>query len=262
MKHLAAAFAMSGLAALILYLIASFMVSNHEACFGIAALPFVAVTHVFETLEREEVRRTARSTSGKAIPSYGGFTKSCRVAVTSATIAFVGVVVATNFLAGVWVAIFAGPSGAPFGMIIATCIPINAAAAFLVGSWLGARCESNGIGACFAVAAASSLTVRIADFMVIYFGDVLVPFTVTADTFIAQFLGGFVIFSVFLLLGYWRGRRNRQARYLAYLLGVLPENTRELLIALAHDEAQSLSANRAASRPPSIGGHEATLPAR
>lgn len=51
-----------------------------------------------------------------------------------------------------------------------------------------------------------------------------------------------LIFLVPGLLGYWRGRKYRLSKYLHYLLGVLPEETRDTVIDLAFDEAQKVAA--------------------
>ena len=48
------------------------------------------------------------------------------------------------------------------------------------------------------------------------------------------------------LLGYWRGQKFRLSKYLHYLLGVLPTETRDLVIDLAFEEAQK-SASTAGS---------------
>jgi len=46
------------------------------------------------------------------------------------------------------------------------------------------------------------------------------------------------------LLGYWRGRKLRLSKYLYYLLGVLPKETRDAVVELAFDEAQKISKAR------------------
>jgi hypothetical protein len=44
------------------------------------------------------------------------------------------------------------------------------------------------------------------------------------------------------LLGYWRGQKYRLSKYLHYLLGVLPAETRDAVIELAFEEAQKAPA--------------------
>jgi hypothetical protein len=46
------------------------------------------------------------------------------------------------------------------------------------------------------------------------------------------------------LLGYWRGHKARWAKYLGYLLGVLPPETRDAMVDLVFVEAQKVAAAR------------------
>jgi hypothetical protein len=46
-----------------------------------------------------------------------------------------------------------------------------------------------------------------------------------------------VLFIIAISLGVWWGQRGRLARYLAFILKILPEETRQAIVEIARDEA-------------------------
>jgi hypothetical protein len=116
-------------------------------------------------------------------------------------------------------------------------------AAYFIGRWVGTRCLRRGVVAilliAFLFAAAQTATDTLLMPKEAYakafgversFGHILLRFTLAT-----------VIVSALALIGYWRGRKRRLSKYLNYLLGVLPAETRDTVVELAFDEAQRVA---------------------
>lgn len=106
--------------------------------------------------------------------------------------------------------------------------------AFLVGRWVGRRSISKGVVAVFLIAALARLATTILDMFVMSDQELAAVVGMKAWQ---QAAIGIPLFFVVGCLGYWRGRRQRLATYLSYLLGRVSEDTRETIVELAFAEA-------------------------
>jgi hypothetical protein len=124
-------------------------------------------------------------------------------------------------------------------LILAIVFPATILCAYFVGRWIGTRCSSRGVAAILLAAifyAAVSLAL----------GGIVPdePWEPSSKLLELILLAWLICFG---LIGYWRGRKYRLPKYLHYLLGVLPAETRDTVIGLAFEEAQRRIASAAGS---------------
>jgi hypothetical protein len=106
--------------------------------------------------------------------------------------------------------------------------------AFLVGRWIGRRSVSRGLVTVFLVAACARVATTLLD-LALASSDEIIAFTGMAIW--QQIVIGVVFLFLFGSWGYWRGKRQRLAAYLTYLLGRVSADTREAIVDLAFAEA-------------------------
>jgi hypothetical protein len=120
-------------------------------------------------------------------------------------------------------------------------------AMFLVGRWVGRRSKSKGIAAIFLISIFARVSVSLIDVAMI------TPerrITLIGMPIWQQILFGVVVFFLIGCWGYWRGRRQRLAAYLTYLLRRVPIATREAIVELAFAESTREEAHlREVNRP-------------
>jgi hypothetical protein len=160
-----------------------------------------------------------------------------------------GVMELASGYAGMTVALIGGSDELLVSKMAPITIPVVVVANYLVGRMIGTRCASHGLATIVIVGLAGSGITRLFDFSIVSGTELrtVLGEPASMEVFLVAWLGGAVLFWLPGFLGYWRGRRRRLARYLSYLVGVLPKGTRETLVSLAYSEAQSLASR--ARRP-------------
>lgn len=231
------------------------------AAFAVAGLPSIS-----SWIEQLEAKRSSVPGAKMAIRSFEGFSISFPAAIAFGAI----VAIAVINLSGAFVGFIAGAIGAVAhigedaeGDLLRTAsignIPIICIGFYLFGRWLGARTRKHGLYAVGLAVLIASVTTRLADF-----------FLLPAETWRSLFRMDAGVRQLLLLiamqvaliagptlLGFWRGRKMRLSRYMAYLLSALPEETRDSLLDLAYEEVkQKVAAQRAA--PPRMRMANAT----
>jgi hypothetical protein len=137
------------------------------------------------------------------------------------------------------------PTNLVFVMLLGMVIPL--VSAYVVGKWIGARCERKGWLAVVIAALFVPVFDRTLSF-IFYSREELSVFLHASSTVELFFLPVAIIGSLFglvCLLGYWQGQTTQLSRYLTYLLRALPEASRDTLVHLAYDEATRLAPARA-----------------
>lgn len=249
MRTLSIAFAMAMACCLTLYFLVSAIVAEREVAIGVATLPFVSVSHVYETLERAGVRRAQAAGTSEAVASFQDFGLPWVLVVLCGALMVIGImnlaVLGAEALAAVSSAegtVFpTAKSMMPFDL------PFAVVGSYLLGRWIGGRCRSHGVLALLAACvfgatlgkAIDFLALSMSDLRDVYGEDGLVAGAGTFADFFAQAALGAMLYSVVGGIGYWRGRRNRQSKYLRYLLTALPRETRDTLLGMAYEEARS-----------------------
>ncbi len=126
--------------------------------------------------------------------------------------------------------------------------PLQMFIVFAMGRWIGVRSGRLGVLivlTVFVLSVSAEHILRLA-----YMDDraFATAFGVdrTSMIMLAQWGGGVVLWTIFGLLGFWRGRRRRLSQYADYLLRKLPPATRDTVLLLLREEVTRLSVT---SRP-------------
>jgi hypothetical protein len=216
------------------------------AAAALATLPLTTFPKIAEFLEQERGRKSLAA--GKSAPLYDlrSFQIAWPLMVLYGTILLLSVGQAFAGVTGFLLAVVSGSEGvSPFSWTIPTTL-VSVLGSYFVGRWIGTRCSRLGVVTMFlvalfdAVAAVGIDLVFMSDelYMKVFGGERLsysnFLYRVSLITFVL-FVPG--------LLGYWRGRKYRLSKYLHYLLGVLPAETRDSVIDLAYGEAQRVASS-------------------
>jgi hypothetical protein len=258
MKYLLVAVGISIAMGCALFACAYPIVQDVKVAGGLAAIPIGGVHHIAELLERREARTSFSPERRTAVHSFKGFaiwwplTIAYGTLIVFAVAEFVGGL--TGLLAGALSAALTAETNiealaskmpnvvAILGLFIAA--PIQALSGYMFGRWVGMRGDRYGIVVVLVFAGLGAMLMRGLDYAFspkshyqIFFGR-----TKAIQFILLQTVVTFALFSLPGLLGYWRGRKYRPFKYMQYLLGVLPNDTREVLVDIAFEEAQKLGA--------------------
>jgi hypothetical protein len=255
MKNLGISFGLSFAASAAFFCILYFLMKLEEhAAYSIAGLPLIASGHLCEVLERREGKReTANPIEGRLtnIYSYEKFFFAWPLTAVYGTIILLAFAEFLGGVSGILLSIFGderSTDGVP-KTIFAFLLPITVIAGYLVGRWIGSRSRRGGVVAIFLVAPLSAILDKTVESMMISSDDFKQLYGVP-ETFgaVIEHTGATAaILLVTGLVGYWRGRRMRFSKYLRYLLGILPSDTRDTLMGLAYEEALKVMSRRAAA---------------
>jgi hypothetical protein len=248
MKHLTVAFGISLGASILLFAVFTliFAIDVHAAA-GIAGLPFIASHQVYETLERESGKKQIASEQHNAVPSQEQFFMSWKLGAALIALFIFGAMQLTP-LVGVASDFIVSKLDDP-RVYFAVALPLNLIAAYSVGRGVAMRVTHHGILSVVVGVAAGVMLAHLFDFLFVS-ADPEIAF-IQAHNLGELFVkigSGFVILSVASLIGYWRGRSYRLARYFRYLLSILPKDTRETLVGIAFEEARALGSRRPTPR--------------
>lgn len=238
MKSLSIAFlvALVGIAAV--FLVLSLAGVDKSVAGPIATAIMGGIPYIRESLEKRE-RLEAGNGAGSRILSLEGFGIPPARVVLYGTLILAAVMLVSSAFAGIIAtASRVGTMEGNRTLVGAFALALVLPAQFLIGRWVGRRGAGRGILAVILVAAFGRLLIIVFDraFMT---SDEIAEF-VGAGT-ATQLMAGVVLLSAIGLLGYWRGRRQRLAAYLSYLLKDVSEETRNAIVDLAYGEADRAS---------------------
>ena len=238
-------------------------INNNEVATGLATLPIAGSPHIVELLERGQARREFARGQPNMIHSFEGFAISWPILVLCGVVVVWAIMEASAYLASSLVTLIAasftgvtktedltGKLPTVIGIMgLSNSVPIRLVGGYLLGRWIGTRCARYGILALLLSVALGAIASMTGAY-----------FVTSADTFKDVFgaqnelgfmaLAGATSFCYIFasgLLGYWRGRRRKLSRYILYLLSVLPNDVRGVLVDLAFEEAQNAGKARADS---------------
>lgn len=213
---------------------------------GAAALPLTALPKAYEELEKSSSKRL--SNNGNSVKSFENFSIPWPMLLIYSSLLFFGVTNLSMLFALITFNLSPVTPVKPHaGTIGLMALPVMTVGLFFAGRWVGSRAPRYGI--IIAVVAliisfisglAVDLSVGGEPFREFYETE---PFSVDFFSRVMT-LGilGLFIKAVPVVFGYWRGRKAALSKYLAYLLEVMPESSRETLIKLAMEEAQTSQA--------------------
>jgi hypothetical protein len=214
-----------------------------KSALAIAALPLSSISSVHQTLEKGTLKLNFRALP-KGVVNLQGFALPWYQMLVYGALIFVPLKELGGFVGGLTAGMAAiSESGALIWIVAVIANLVTIAGMYLIGSWIGARCNKYGWLIGIAVPFFGQIVAEAADFILLsdaqfheLFGE-----PKTFGLFAVGVITGSLLVAVFALLGVWRGRRARLSAYLAYLLGNLPAETRDTIVNLAYEEVKSLS---------------------
>lgn len=112
---------------------------------------------------------------------------------------------------------------------------------FAVGCWIGRRCASYGIVVVLLTSFFARLFATLFDIWLLTPDKMgaLLGSSVTGLRVALSVTGGTILLALITGVGYWRGKRQRLAAYLSYLLRSVTEETRQAIVDLAFQETRA-----------------------
>ena len=124
-------------------------------------------------------------------------------------------------------------------------------ALYLIGRWVGVKSLSFGVTTVLLVGLIHSFIENFANWYFspdhvysLFFGGIERNIYFLFITII----GGWFIRAPVLLIGYWRGKQIRQVAYFQYLINVIPDESRDTIFELAHEEVCNLITHKGGNR--------------
>jgi hypothetical protein len=206
----------------------------------LAGLPILAFAKVAEVLEREQGKKSLAAGKRTSIYDFHQFQIAWPLMVLYGTILLFAIVEVTGLVVAAANDLELKQT---VQMMPFTAFPVAILGMYFVGRWIGTRCSQRGIIAIVLVAILAPVLLEA-------FDESVIPDEAYRNMFNHDRLDfGFLLpvlslriclFTVAGLLGYWRGHKQKLSKYLHYLLGVLPSETRDAVVDLAFEEAQKV----------------------
>jgi hypothetical protein len=121
---------------------------------------------------------------------------------------------------------------------------------FLIGRWIGKRYISHGVLTVIVTASITHFSMSIIDIIFVSkpLYEALFDIEKSIESFILILIRGTIFLSTIGLIGFWRGRQQRLAAYLDYLMRQVSQNARKAIVELAYEEAKKSSQEIVKSR--------------
>jgi hypothetical protein len=247
MKHLIIAFGISVVLAVVIYAMGRAIVGNDDLVKTAAFIPFAGCRQIAELLEKHEAKRELAAGKQGAVRSPVGYAIPWPLAAAYGTIIIVAIKQGAAYLA---TSIFAaaGLDNSLDGVINAALVIdllVSLFAAYFIGRWISVRSRGFGIISILVAVMAGTAVAVMIDAYFLSADEIRKMFGFAIST--QQLFASISIQSTMLLIpalfGYWRGKQLRKAKYLEFLLAILPTRTQDLLVELAFQEAGSLAKN-------------------
>ena len=195
-----------------------------------ATLPLGAYPSIYKSLDERKLTLSL-GISPDRIVRLNSFKLPYYVMTAAGALVFAGL---SQFLALLSVLLGLGSAGGTAARVLM---------AYLIGRWIGIRCDRYRIIAAICAPLIGVAMGIIID-MIFASDEVFVlGYTVHKnDPYLGIiFVQGFITYAPFFILGLWVGWRRRYAEYSQYLLGKLPAETQTLVTDLLYDEVRRLT---------------------
>jgi hypothetical protein len=258
MRNILLAVAVAVGASAVLYLLGTTLGLPSEIAKGLAGLPAFTIKDLYEFLETRSAKLALAKVGSTSIANLEEFSINPLAAFLIATIMFAGMILLIGAVAGVLVAVGAAVAGGSelldpntklfLWLVIYTSFPLKVIASAYIGRWIGTRSPLYGV----TIAVSSALfgvSLSYAFSVLMISDDLFKALTggeKTGTAALAQFITVFPDMLIYMIvggLGVWSGRRRHLARYLTFILNVLPSETRLSIVEMARDEAGRASAS-------------------
>ena len=204
------------------------LVGLDKSIAGTAATAIIGgIPYLRDTLDKEGLLR-ARKTR-RAVLSFDGFGLSPQKLILNGTL----ILFAAMNLSAAMVGVARAGSALDFKMVALVAAIVVYPTIFLVGRWVGRRSVSNGFLAIFLICVFGRVASSLLDLTLMSTNELVSYTSYMGMAVWQQIVLGVVLLSAVGCLGYWRGRRQRLAAYLTYLLGRVPTDRHEAIVKLA-----------------------------
>jgi hypothetical protein len=225
----------------LIFFAAAYLVSGDiHVAEGAGTLPFLGCVHIAEMLDRRETRSGVAAASAATIPTFKDFRVRWSIVVLYGTLAMWAIDFFSGFFGGAVIEIVDDQDSlARSFAVLCAATPIELVAGFMVGRWIGIRCERWPRAAVVLVAFAGALLSNglgeTTNWLVGGGPELMRNWAIDFAAFIAI---SFAQLGIAGLVGEAVGRRRKLSAYLNYLMSVLPPATSNILVSLAYEEAQ------------------------
>jgi hypothetical protein len=123
-------------------------------------------------------------------------------------------------------------------LVISTAMPLRVIAASYIGCWIGTRSPRYALAIVVGAIPLGCTAGLLLSYSMLSSEDLKAAFD--DPTLWARFsdiLPDMALYMFCAALGFWYGQRQRFTYYLAFLMRVLPQGTRQTIVEMAHDEA-------------------------
>jgi len=209
-----------------------------EVAKGAAGLPALSVQQIYGALEKRSATRALTQANFDSILSAKDFSLHPLAVFLLSFVAMWGVVHFTGALMSALVGLSGvTPGTAVFASLVGlTSIPLKIIAAAYIGRWIGTRAQRYGFAVAFGAIGLGCIVSFLAGVLMLG-SDLENMLGRTALSAFLSILPDFVIYVIAGVLGVWHGQRQRFARHLAFIMKVIPEGTRQVIVEMARDEA-------------------------
>lgn len=261
MKNLALSLAIVSVFVILTFSALSLLHVPQEIAGSAAGIFLGAMPYVHKVVERRS-KRPLPVLARDQVVSLESFAMPHAILFFYATLVGLAATQGVGVLGGFIAAITSGGNDLPFQAAAGLLLLLQFPLAYLVGKWIGIRSGPRGILVLmlvFAVVVSAEHSFRLLwasdeEFQEL-FGEAR-----TAELILLQWGAGLVIWSSIGLLGFWRGRRVRLARYADYLLKKLPAETRNTVLLLLRDEVAALASKEDGKADQKPAGLKAPTP--
>lgn len=256
MKNLITSFAMSLVTSILVYLGLNLLKFEKELLLGLASIPFVALHHIYEALERSQAKRQIIK-SPENLPTLEGFAMPWYLLTIYGALMIVGITQGAGGIGAILAHAYAKPgmpsskmafdAAFPLETVMAiAAFPFTVVGCFFVGRWIGVRSRTHGfLSVCVTTALGLGLA-HLLDFALLSDNDIQGSYSTGKSLALFLWLtaGGTVLLTPIGLIGLWRGRKKRLTKYAAYLFSLLPVDSKVAFVDLAYEEARLVASKQ------------------
>jgi len=205
------------------------LVGLDKSIAGTAAKAIIGgIPYLRDSLDKSGLLRARRT--HRTVLSFDGFGLSPQKLILNGTL----ILFAAMNLSAALVGVARAGSALDFKTIALVATIVVYPTIFLVGRWVGRRSVSKGLLAIFLICVFGRVASSLLDLTLMSTKELT---SYTGMSVWQQIVLGVVLLSAVGCLGYWRGRRQRLAAYLTYLLGRVSADRREAIVKLAFTQA-------------------------
>ena len=228
---------------------------------GLGFIPLTVFNKISDALERRDGMRSL-ATGQPTMIRFAGFAISWPILLVYGALLLFAITQVSAGIAGfIAAAIAVAAAGPPDAWVskatavnslrgLLIVVPLMLIGGYLVGRWIGMRSTRYGIAVILMSAAVASILTALFDYF-------FLPFLTSENVILAgqpsaalRVIANFVILSLSGLVGYWRGQGLKLSRYMQYLLSVLPNDSRDVVVELAFEEARRAGSNPGSAAKP------------